>query len=173
MTTTGSDTVSVSRRIEAPAAQLFALLSDPASHPSFDGSGMVRDGRGNRPVSGVGDVFTMKMHNEEMGDYEMSNHVVEYVPNERIVWQPVMSAATRPEDIAAIGDSARQRWGYQLEADGPNATIVTELFDCTESPEWLRTAVDGGNGWLPAMRASLEALDARCSSSSTAGATSA
>ena len=34
--------VSVSRRIEAPAERLFALLADSANHPLIDGSGMVR-----------------------------------------------------------------------------------------------------------------------------------
>jgi hypothetical protein len=34
--------VSVSRRIEVPAEQLFAVLADSANHPLIDGSGMVR-----------------------------------------------------------------------------------------------------------------------------------
>ncbi len=36
--------VSVSRRIEASAEQLFVLLADSANHPLIDGSGMVRAG---------------------------------------------------------------------------------------------------------------------------------
>ena len=49
---------------------------------------MLRESSGG-VISGVGDVFTMKMHNDEMGDYEMANHVVEYEPNRRIGWEPV------------------------------------------------------------------------------------
>ena len=75
--------VSVSRTIEAPADKLFELLAHPASHPLIDGSGMLREGSGG-VISSVGDVFTMRMHNDEMGDYEMANHVVEYEPNRRI-----------------------------------------------------------------------------------------
>jgi uncharacterized protein YndB with AHSA1/START domain len=105
--TTG--TVSVTRRIEAPADRLFARLADPSQHPSFDGSGMLRDGHGNTAVSAVGDTFTIKMHNDEMGDYEMTNHVVDYVLNERIVWEPVLTGASRPEDVADIGDPAGHR----------------------------------------------------------------
>jgi hypothetical protein len=45
---------------------------------------MLRDGSGNKIVSAVGGLFVMKMYNDEMGDYEMSNHVVEYVPDQRI-----------------------------------------------------------------------------------------
>ncbi len=163
MTTPGDGRVSAVRRIEAPAEVLFARLADPTRHPSFDGSGMLRDGSGNKVVSAVGDSFTIKMHNDEMGDYEMRNDVVEYVPNRRIVWEPVMSAASRPEDTAGIGERAGHRWGYELEPDGDDAVIVTEIFDCTEAPQWLRVAVDDGNRWLASMASTLERLDEQCS----------
>ena len=71
--------VSVSRTIEVPAEKLFDFLAHPANHPLIDGSGTLREGSGG-VISGVGDVFTMKMCNDEMGDYEISNHVVEYEP---------------------------------------------------------------------------------------------
>ena len=164
MTQTRNGTVSVTRRIEAPAEVLFARLADPASHPSFDGSGMLVDGSGNEVVLAVGDAFNMKMHNDEMGDYEMRNHVVEYVLNRRIVWEPVMSGASRAEDVPAIGDRAGHRWGYELEADGAGAVIVTEIFDCSEAPEWLRNVLDDGNRWVESMTATLERLDEQCSS---------
>ena len=41
--------VSVSRRIEVPAEQLFALVADSANHPLFDGSGMVTRTGSRRP----------------------------------------------------------------------------------------------------------------------------
>ena len=34
--------VSVSRRITAPAAEIFRILTVPANHPALDGSGMLR-----------------------------------------------------------------------------------------------------------------------------------
>jgi len=158
--TKGRDgTVSVTRRIEAPVDEVFARLIDPSRHPSFDGSGMLRDGSGNKPVTAIGDVFTMKMYNDEMGDYEMRNYVVEFLFNRRIVWEPEMSAASRIEDLGDIGNRAGHRWGYELESEGPNATIVTEIFDCTQAPEELRAAIDNGNRWLASMTATLERLD--------------
>ena len=45
--------VSVSRRIQAPAAELFAVLADPARHPGIDGSGMLREAGGTALISGV------------------------------------------------------------------------------------------------------------------------
>jgi len=160
-TTTGDGIVSVTKRIDAPIEEIFAVIADPKGHPSFDGSGMVRDGSGNEPVRGEGDVFVMKMHNDEMGDYEMTNHVVVYEPSRRIVWEPVMSAASRSEDVAGIGDRAEHRWGYELEADG-NGTVITETFDCSRSPEWLRRATRDGDIWVEAMTATLELLDRAC-----------
>jgi hypothetical protein len=44
---------------------------------------MLREAPRDVVLSGVGDVFAMKMHNDEMGDYEMSNEVVEYELNRR------------------------------------------------------------------------------------------
>ena len=39
-------------------------------------------------VTGVGDVFTMRMYYSEHGDYEMDNHVVEVEQDRRIGWEP-------------------------------------------------------------------------------------
>ena len=36
------DVVTVERVVHAPASEIFALLSDPSRHHSFDGSGTVR-----------------------------------------------------------------------------------------------------------------------------------
>jgi hypothetical protein len=156
--------VSVSRRIQAPAAELFAVLADPTRHPGIDGSGMLRQAGDGAVIGGVGDVFTMSMHNDEMGDYEMVNHVVEYVPDRRIGWEPALKAASRPEDVADIGDRGAHRWSFELASVGPDITVVTETYDCTRSPQWLRTAVKDGQRWVPSMTATLEKLEQQCAS---------
>ena len=152
--------VSVSRKIEAPAEKLFALLTQSASHPLIDGSGMLREAPADVRLSRVGDVFEMKMHNGEMGDYEMNNHVVEYELNRRIGWEPVLKASSRDEDQAEIGESGQQRWSYDLSPVDSGSTLVTETYDCSRSPEWLRKAVRDGNRWIDSMTASLEKLEA-------------
>ncbi|MFJ6216655.1 hypothetical protein ACIQGZ_25500 [Streptomyces sp. NPDC092296] len=88
MSTTGEPVVVVSRRIGAPAAGIFRNLADPGRHPDLDGSGMLRGSVFDAVVSGVGDVFVMRMHNERYGDYEMNNHVIAYEPDRRIGWEP-------------------------------------------------------------------------------------
>jgi hypothetical protein len=150
--------VSVSRRIEAPAERLFALLADSANHPLIDGSGMVREPAPANRLSGTGDWFVMDMHHERFGDYQMRNEVVEYEAGRRLVWEPARVAAF-PEEQEEIGAPARYRWGYEFAPDGPGATLVTETFDCTRSPEDLREAVQEGEGWRDAMTASLARLE--------------
>ncbi len=76
--------VAVSRRICAPAHDIFQVLADPVRHPEFDGSESLRGAGSTAVISGVGDVFVMKMYFSHIGDYEMNNHVVEYEQDRRI-----------------------------------------------------------------------------------------
>jgi uncharacterized protein YndB with AHSA1/START domain len=150
--------VSVSRRIEAPAESLFALVADSANHPLIDGSGMVRTPAPAVRLSRTGDSFVMDMHHDEFGDYQMRNELVEYEADRRMVWAPRRVGAS-PEEQEEIGEGARYRWGYEFSPDGPGATVVTETFDCTRSPDDLRNAVREGEGWRDAMAASLARLE--------------
>jgi Polyketide cyclase / dehydrase and lipid transport len=151
--------VSVSRRIEATPQRLFALLADTANHPLIDGSGMVREPAPAVRLSGTGDVFLMKMHHDEIGYYQMQNEVIEYQAGRRLVWEPVPVASSRVDGEDSVGEPGRYRWGYELSGDGPDATTVTETFDCTRSREALRKATKEGEGWRDAMTASLAKLD--------------
>jgi len=159
MSAIDAESVSVSRRIGAPPPDVFAVLADPARHPGIDGSGMLVQAVGHPVISRAGDTFTMRMHNAELGDYEMTNHVVEYVPDQRIAWEPSLSKASRAEDQPDIGSRNLHRWTYELTPDGPDGTLVTETYDCTRSPDWLRKAVKGGQRWVAPMRETLEKLE--------------
>jgi len=155
--------VAVSRRIAAPARQVFAVLADPARHPDLDGSGMLRPGAANEIVSGVGDVFVMKMHYAELGDYETANHVVEFEPDRRIAWEPAprdSGPATAAQ--VPVGTRLGHRWIFDLASDGPNATLVTEMYDCSRAPERTRTTVHDGRSWIKSMTRTLERLDQLC-----------
>jgi uncharacterized protein YndB with AHSA1/START domain len=158
MATNGAGRVSVTRRIAAPAETIFAVLVDPASHVSIDGSGMVRTALTSSAITEVGgDAFVMGMYHDRMGSYEMANTVVEFEVNRRLAWEPRPHRASR--DLGEIGDPGRYVWGYQLTPVDPTTTDVTETFDCSRSPEWLREATKEGEGWLEAMTTSLENLE--------------
>jgi uncharacterized protein YndB with AHSA1/START domain len=151
--------ISVSHDIPAPAARIFSILTRPAAHPDVDGSGMLRSAREDIVISKVGDVFTINMHNDEMGDYVMENRVVEFEPDRRIVWEPILRSIDKPEFQSDIGDPGYHQWGWQLEPLGGGRTRVTEFFDCSRSPEWLQTALKGGERWRPEIESSLDKLE--------------
>ncbi len=163
--TEASNRIEVSRRIEAPAALIFEILARPQCHMELDGSDMLRGAVIDRPISGVGETFTMKMH--RLGrDYLMLNYVVEFEPDHRIFWEPAPGdLATAGDDPSKVGVAAGYRWGYILTPDGGDATVVTEVFDCgPEENRWILLR-DGGrwinetNSVLSSMRATLERLE--------------
>jgi hypothetical protein len=160
--------VSVSRRIESAAAPIFAILADPHRHMDFDGSDMLRGAVLDRPISEVGDTFTMKMH--RLGDdYLMLNYVVEFEPDRRIFWEPAPGDPSRAEgdDPSKVGIPAGYRWGYILTHDGDDATVVTEVFDFGRVTDEIRQAllrdggawINGSNSMRESMAASLEKLE--------------
>src|SRR5215468_9032878 len=155
--------ITVSRRIGAPASEIFQLLADPRRHREIDGSGMLRGVVSGTAISGVGDVFVMRMYFVELGEYHMINHVVEYEPNRRIGWEPEAGPG-HPNAEPGAERPARwgQRWSFELTSDGHDATIVTEIFDCSQVPEDQRADIDYGNIWVDGMQQTLERLDALC-----------
>jgi hypothetical protein len=114
-------------------------------------------------VTAAGDVFVMKMYFEAHGDYQMNNHVVEFEKDRLIGWEPE-SGEGHPDTEPGAPEDAEARWGhrwsYRLTPDGPDATIVTESYDCSKAPEEERTGMQDGRVWLTAMAETLARLDA-------------
>jgi len=155
--------IAVSRRICAPASEIFQLLADPRRHRDLDGSGMLRKVVSGTTICGVGDVFVMKMYFEELGEYHMINHVVDYEPNRRIGWEPEAGPGhPNAEPEATRQGRWGQRWSFELTPVGPDVTIVTETFDCSRVPEDQRVDIDNGNIWVESMHRTLERLDQLC-----------
>ena len=117
-----SDTITVDRTIKAPAADIFALLSDAAKHQEFDGSGTVRGTRqASRPLT-LGTTFGMSMH---MGvGYKTSNTVVEFEQDRRIAWRTT----------GLKGLVGGRIWRYELEpVEG--GTLVKESWDVSQDKQ--------------------------------------
>ena len=155
--------ITVSRRISAPAGEIFQVLADPRNHLALDGSGMLREVASGTAIRGVGDVFVMRMYFTELGDYHMINHVVEFEPGRRIGWEPEAGRG-HPNAEPGAERPARwgQRWSFELAPEGPDATVVTEIFDCSRVPEDQRADIGYGKIWVKSMAATLERLDALC-----------
>jgi hypothetical protein len=133
--------VSVTRRIDEPAAKIFAVLRDPKRHCEIDGTSTLRTSDAPQ-VTAFGDAFVTRTHNEEFGGDEMRNHVVGSLPTapSRGRRSATTSSMTMTGTIAGVG----------VDLDG-GATQVTAVFDCTRVREdgrrILRVGSGGGPTW--------------------------
>ena len=120
--TTHENKIVVTRTIDAPTKDLFNILTLPARHAEFDGSGMVRADEKSQRLQHVGDVFVMNMHAEAMGgDYQMHNHVTALAENKMVGWQPAQSKSpNEPEGW---------EWLYELNSVDSGSTEVTLTYD--------------------------------------------
>jgi hypothetical protein len=60
-------------------------------------------------------------------------------------------------------------WSFELTPDGPDGTVVTEIFDCSQVPEDQRVDIDNGSIWVEGIRQTLERLDALCARQAAPG----
>ncbi|MCM3898047.1 MULTISPECIES: SRPBCC family protein [Gordonia] len=112
--------VTVERVIDAPADQVFDVLSNPRRHPELDGSGFVRSVDHADRIQEVGDVFTMNMEGAHMGgEYKTDNHVTGYAKDKLLAWQTA-PAGTEPPGW---------EWVWELEPQGPDKTLVRHTYD--------------------------------------------
>ena len=120
MTESTNNTNSATRVIDAPAADIFALLADPSRHAETDNSGMVVSADTDAKLEKVGDIFVMNMTNEE-GDYQTRNEVFAFQENKVIGWQNLANL-TADVEVGA-------KWLYELASEGSNSTSVTLTYD--------------------------------------------
>lgn len=128
---TQQDVVTVERVVHAPAAEIFALLSDPSRHHEFDGSGSVRNSKGHSGTVGLGDRFGMSM---KIGvPYAMENTIIEFEQDRRIAWR-----TTGPTRIGRVVGG--RVWRYELEPVD-NGTLVRESWDITGESAFTKPGV--------------------------------
>ena len=85
-----TERMEVQRTIAAPAADIFAVLTDPHGHVAIDASGMLQDADGE-PATSVGDSFVIHMDREALNDYPMGKYDVtveirEFEKDRLIAW---------------------------------------------------------------------------------------
>ena len=125
-----TERMEVQRTIEADAAAIFRVLSDPMGHVMIDASGMLLDATGE-PAKAVGDSFVIHMDREALNDYPMGKYDVEvtittFEQDREIAWTIV----------GQIKPPIGHVYGYTLEpADG--GTLVTSYYDWSNiDPQW-------------------------------------
>lgn len=147
-----SDRMEVQRTIAAPAADIFAVLTDPHGHVAIDASGMLQDATGE-PARQVGDQFVVHMDREALNDFPMGKYdvtvdIVDYEQDRLIAW--TILGQIKPQ----IGHV----YGYRLEPTD-DGTVVTSFYDWSAIDDKWREA-----GIFPvipesALRATLGILD--------------
>jgi hypothetical protein len=129
----------VSKVIDAPAADIFAILASPDRHHEIDGAGMLRGVEGEaQPIAAIGQVFVMNMHQDAFGDYRMVNSVTAFVPDARIGWSPAIDPSC--ELASKLGDMqvGGHTYTYDL-SEGEDGTTVTQTYEwmSVKDPQFL------------------------------------
>src|SRR5262245_9074204 len=133
---TGTDRVSVHRRIAASPSAIFAVICDPNMHVEVDGSGMLVAAPDAQPLRQIGDTFAMDMDREPLGDiplgkYKVLNTVTKIVPGAVLEW-----------NVGGFGmEPLGHVYGYELAAVGGTATDVTHYCDWSGVPQEMREVV--------------------------------
>ncbi len=109
---TGPDQVSRSVEVHAPAAELFALVSDPRRHHELDGSGSVAAFIAGPDHLVPGARFSTKMRVFGV-PYHLTSTVTAVKPNALVEWS----------------HPAGHHWRWEFTAVSPTITRVTETFD--------------------------------------------
>jgi uncharacterized protein YndB with AHSA1/START domain len=158
------NTVSVERVINAPAADIFAMIADARRHSSFDGSGTVDHSSEKSQPLELGSTFGISMRGRpetspcpsggrypQFLPYRTTNTVIEFEPDRRIAWKTTMGP------LGLIGGRI---WRYELSpAEG--GTLVRETWDVSQDRQRPMLKV----GAMPkqaedGMRATLERIAA-------------
>lgn len=133
--TTTEESLVVTRRVDAPAERVFAVLADPARHAAIDGTGWVREPLepGSR-ITEVGQIFGVGMYhpNHPDGDYRMHNLVEVFEEPRTIAWEPGQYG---PDGEMGYGGWT---WRYDLEPEGDDACRVVLTYDWSRVPASIR-----------------------------------
>ncbi len=135
-----AERVSVTRRIAAPAATIYAIVSDPAGHVKIDGSGMLDAAADAPALTAVGDTFDIHMDRTPLNDipglvkYSVRNTVTQIEAGRLVEW--TIGGIDQPP----LGHV----YGWLLEPVSDTETDVTNYCDWTNIVQSLR---DAGRTW--------------------------
>ncbi|MGW7069112.1 SRPBCC family protein [Streptomyces sp. NPDC054855] len=130
--------VSATLTVDAPAADVFAVLADPATHSAIDGTGWVQKPVDRAQLTEEGQIFRMGMYHPDHpdGDYQVANKVEVLDPPRSIGW------LTGEEKEGGRLEFGGWIWRYDLTPLGPSRTEVTLTYDWTAVPQFIRDYLD-------------------------------
>ncbi|WP_410667006.1 polyketide cyclase [Amycolatopsis sp. cmx-4-68] len=128
------ETVSATLTADVPIARIFAVLADPASHVSIDGTGWVQEALDRAPLTEAGQIFRMGMHHgaHPEGDYRVVNKVQVFDAPRAISW---LTGYEKDDGELEFGGWF---WRYDLTPLGPAETEVKHTYDWSGVPQHVR-----------------------------------
>lgn len=152
-----TERVSVTRRMPAAAADVFAVVSDPAGHVRIDSSGMLVAAADATPITAAGETFDMDMDRTPLGDlpgvtdYRVTNTVTAFVLDRQFEW------GVSPVGTPAYG----YVYGYLIEPVEAEVCDVTSYFDWSGLSEKRKARTAGRFPLIPVstLAATLERLE--------------
>ena len=131
------DRVSATRRVAAPAGELFQIVSTPSGQVAIDGSGMLDAPPDDEQLTRVGQTFDMDMDREPLGDipnlkkYQFRNTVTQIIPDHLVEW------------TIGFGDHPPfgHVYGWLLDPVNDAETDVTNYCDWSNASEEMRSGV--------------------------------
>jgi uncharacterized protein YndB with AHSA1/START domain len=129
-----NENVSATLTVAVPAARVFAVLADPASHAAIDGTGWVQEPADRAPLTEVGQVFRMDMYHSGHpdGNYRTASKVAVLDPSHVIGW---LTGTEKDDGQLELGGWI---WRYDLVPLGPSETEVTLTYDWSGVPQYIR-----------------------------------
>jgi len=133
-----AEAVCVTLTVPASADAVFAVLADPASHASIDGTGWVCEPLDGERLTRSGQVFRMGMYHPAHPDgrYETANEVRELDPSRAISW------ATGTEDAEGRLSFGGWIWRYDLAPAAGGGTQVRLTYDWSGATPKARAVLD-------------------------------
>ena len=132
--TVDQENVSATLTVAVPAATVFAVLADPATHAAIDGTGWVQEAVDRAPLTAVGQIFRMDMYHARHpgGDYQVVNQIQVLDPPRSIGW---LTGQEKDDGHLEFGGWI---WRYDLAPLGPSETEVTLTYDWSAVPQFIR-----------------------------------
>ena len=110
--------VSAELVIDAPSAEVFELIADPARQPEWDGNDNLGEAAAGQRITEAGGSFITTLTK----GVDRENHVVDFDEGRLIAWMP-----------AEVGQpKLGHKWIWELEPAGEESVLVRHTYDWTQ-----------------------------------------
>jgi hypothetical protein len=126
--------ISATLTFAVPAARVFEVLADPATHAAIDGTGWIEEPVDRAALTEAGQIFRMGMYHAGHPDvhYQTVNKIEVLDPPRAIAWVTGQELGNGELEFGGW------LWRYDLAPLGPSETEVTLSYDWSAVPPHIR-----------------------------------